>query len=304
MKRSTILTAAAILGAGILGLCGSVQSAAPAAPAKPTAPAATAAPAAPAAPAVPAASVVPAAPSAPRAPLEDHGLCEMSSSLCPAGGRSGQQAQDRCHLPGVSRRHASPGNTSGVHSFPSVRTATRTSRTSSWKTAAAVTPIPHQPLNIVFSGNVKAACNTCHPEQVAEIDANHSAHSKVDCSFCHDKHGYKPDCLNCHKSMPKTRNTRTASSAIRCITRCSSPTARKCPTTTAVPATRRCATPWKLGQPSTPPSCASSATPTSTAMCPSARVCHEAPHNAQMLEQIQGLQRLSPKRAQPAEITR
>lgn len=58
---------------------------------------------------------------------------------------------------------------------------------------------PHQPLNITFGDNVKAACSTCHPEVVAEIDANLSAHQQVDCSFCHDKHGYKPDCLNCHE---------------------------------------------------------------------------------------------------------
>ncbi len=59
---------------------------------------------------------------------------------------------------------------------------------------------PHQPLNIVFSGeNNMAACNTCHPEQVEEIKSNPSAHSEVDCTFCHTKHGYIPDCLKCHE---------------------------------------------------------------------------------------------------------
>lgn len=57
---------------------------------------------------------------------------------------------------------------------------------------------PHQPLNIVFSGDVKAACNTCHAQVVQEIDTNVSAHAQVDCAFCHDKHGFKPDCLDCH----------------------------------------------------------------------------------------------------------
>ncbi len=58
---------------------------------------------------------------------------------------------------------------------------------------------PHQPLKITFSGEVKAACNTCHSNVVAEVDAAPSAHAEVDCSFCHDKHGYKPDCMNCHE---------------------------------------------------------------------------------------------------------
>ena len=58
---------------------------------------------------------------------------------------------------------------------------------------------PHEPLKIVFEGDVKPACKTCHPEVVEEIDTHKSAHAEVDCSFCHDKHGYKPDCLDCHK---------------------------------------------------------------------------------------------------------
>ncbi len=58
---------------------------------------------------------------------------------------------------------------------------------------------PHQPLKIVFEGEVKTACNTCHSGVVAEIDANPTKHTEVDCSFCHDKHGYKPDCLDCHE---------------------------------------------------------------------------------------------------------
>ncbi len=59
---------------------------------------------------------------------------------------------------------------------------------------------PHQPLNITFEGAVKPACNTCHSNVVQEIDAAPSKHTEVDCSYCHDKHGYKPDCLNCHEA--------------------------------------------------------------------------------------------------------
>ena len=57
---------------------------------------------------------------------------------------------------------------------------------------------PHQPLDIVFEGDTKAACNTCHSTQVDEVTVHPSAHAEVDCAFCHDKHKYKPDCMNCH----------------------------------------------------------------------------------------------------------
>ncbi|MFP7755166.1 cytochrome C [Thermodesulfobacteriota bacterium B35] len=60
---------------------------------------------------------------------------------------------------------------------------------------------PHTPLKITFPENesVKPVCNTCHSEQVQEIDQNPSAHANVDCSFCHTKHGYIPSCLKCHE---------------------------------------------------------------------------------------------------------
>ena len=58
---------------------------------------------------------------------------------------------------------------------------------------------PHQPLNIILEGDLKPACQTCHPQVVQEVDSHPSAHAEVDCSFCHDKHGYKPDCLDCHE---------------------------------------------------------------------------------------------------------
>jgi len=59
---------------------------------------------------------------------------------------------------------------------------------------------PHQPLNIVLSGEgQKTACNTCHPEQVTEIDTHITAHTGFSCSFCHEVHRDKPDCLKCHE---------------------------------------------------------------------------------------------------------
>ncbi|GBE12068.1 hypothetical protein BMS3Bbin14_00511 [bacterium BMS3Bbin14] len=63
---------------------------------------------------------------------------------------------------------------------------------------------PHQPLKIVFKGKVKAACKTCHLKEVQEVNQHPSAHSKVDCSFCHVKHGFIPNCLTkCHKPHRK-----------------------------------------------------------------------------------------------------
>lgn len=59
---------------------------------------------------------------------------------------------------------------------------------------------PHQPLNIILEGEgQKSACNSCHPDQVTEIDSHMTAHTGFSCSFCHDKHRYKPDCLKCHE---------------------------------------------------------------------------------------------------------
>lgn len=59
---------------------------------------------------------------------------------------------------------------------------------------------PHQPLNIILEGEgQKAACNTCHPNIVQEIDGHQTKHSGFACSFCHEKHRYKPDCLDCHE---------------------------------------------------------------------------------------------------------
>jgi len=58
---------------------------------------------------------------------------------------------------------------------------------------------PHEPLNITFPEETKQACKTCHPQQVQEVTEHPSAHAEVDCSFCHTKHGYIPDCLKCHE---------------------------------------------------------------------------------------------------------
>jgi len=59
---------------------------------------------------------------------------------------------------------------------------------------------PHQPLRIVFGEDNVAVCNTCHTAQVSEVRDNPSAHGEFDCAVCHhDKHGYIPDCMECHE---------------------------------------------------------------------------------------------------------
>lgn len=57
---------------------------------------------------------------------------------------------------------------------------------------------PHTPLNITLAGDLIAPCLTCHTEQIEQLKAHPSAHTQQSCTFCHDKHGYKPECFNCH----------------------------------------------------------------------------------------------------------
>ncbi len=59
---------------------------------------------------------------------------------------------------------------------------------------------PHKPLHIVFGDDNVAVCNTCHNAQVSEVKNNPSAHGEFDCAVCHhDKHGFIPDCMECHE---------------------------------------------------------------------------------------------------------
>jgi predicted CXXCH cytochrome family protein len=59
---------------------------------------------------------------------------------------------------------------------------------------------PHAPLDIVFKGEIKEVCLTCHAEQGKELVASPSKHAEVACNFCHaDKHGNIPACTDCHQ---------------------------------------------------------------------------------------------------------
>lgn len=58
---------------------------------------------------------------------------------------------------------------------------------------------PHTPLKIAFGSNVTDPCLTCHTQQIAQLRENKSKHTALFCSTCHNVHGYKPECLQCHK---------------------------------------------------------------------------------------------------------
>lgn len=58
---------------------------------------------------------------------------------------------------------------------------------------------PHKPLNLNLSGDLKAACLTCHQPIGTQLQQKPSAHTELYCNSCHmDTHGYIPECLNCH----------------------------------------------------------------------------------------------------------
>ena len=59
---------------------------------------------------------------------------------------------------------------------------------------------PHTPKIITFGNNVTDPCLTCHTQQIEKLRSFKSKHSALACSFCHNVHGRKPDCTECHKS--------------------------------------------------------------------------------------------------------
>jgi len=57
---------------------------------------------------------------------------------------------------------------------------------------------PHTPLNITFA-DIKDICVDCHAAQVAQLRDHKSKHTAVGCATCHNVHGKKPECTQCHK---------------------------------------------------------------------------------------------------------
>lgn len=65
---------------------------------------------------------------------------------------------------------------------------------------------PHAPKKqIAASAELAKMCNDCHGKVGQELQQNLSKHTKVQCASCHhDRHGYIPSCMECHK--PHTAN--------------------------------------------------------------------------------------------------
>lgn len=59
---------------------------------------------------------------------------------------------------------------------------------------------PHTPKIITLPPNTTNECLTCHTKQNAQLKEFKSKHSALSCSFCHNVHGKKPLCTQCHKS--------------------------------------------------------------------------------------------------------
>jgi hypothetical protein len=60
---------------------------------------------------------------------------------------------------------------------------------------------PHAPKKQITTGaELAKMCNDCHGKVAQELQQNPSKHTLVQCSMCHhDKHGYIPSCMECHK---------------------------------------------------------------------------------------------------------
>ena len=60
---------------------------------------------------------------------------------------------------------------------------------------------PHTPLENIPAGRIlDQACFICHPKEDREIKTYITWHTELNCSTCHHtKHGYKPQCLECHQ---------------------------------------------------------------------------------------------------------
>jgi hypothetical protein len=59
---------------------------------------------------------------------------------------------------------------------------------------------PHKPLELTLAGDITDPCLTCHSGQITQLREHQSAHTKLACTSCHDRHAQAPDCMNCHAS--------------------------------------------------------------------------------------------------------
>ncbi|WP_051920408.1 hypothetical protein [Thermodesulfobacterium hydrogeniphilum] len=69
---------------------------------------------------------------------------------------------------------------------------------------------PHAPITkLKVTPELAKACAQCHPNIPKEMKAFPSKHMQVACASCHHtKHGYIPDCLECHKPHREGQTTK------------------------------------------------------------------------------------------------
>ncbi|MDL1956111.1 MAG: cytochrome C [Candidatus Desulfofervidus auxilii] len=66
---------------------------------------------------------------------------------------------------------------------------------------------PHAPKKIPMSTMLENNCLTCHGKIGDEMKQYPSLHSEQSCSLCHEKHGYIPNCMDCHEPHLATLTT-------------------------------------------------------------------------------------------------
>ena len=59
----------------------------------------------------------------------------------------------------------------------------------------------HKPLQISLAADTDPKnCATCHADVFTTWTGTRSAHGKVNCTVCHDRHGRIPECIDCHRA--------------------------------------------------------------------------------------------------------
>lgn len=62
----------------------------------------------------------------------------------------------------------------------------------------------HTPMNIPAERALEQGCHICHPELDKEMKTYVTQHTELYCSSCHHtRHGYVPECLECHQPHEK-----------------------------------------------------------------------------------------------------
>lgn len=144
---------------------------------------------------------------------------------------------------------------------------------------------PHAPLRVPAMERLGASCADCHAGPKQELTQFPSMHTEQDCQSCHhEKHGYIPNCLECHEGHYESQSLKDCKS---CHQRVHAPLKIKLPANSALQTCSACHdevygkwqnTPSKHGQ-------------VSCVRCheahgsiPDCIDCHGEPHNKKQLE--------------------